>query len=190
MSLDLPTENTERIVLFEDEEGSSLGDRRSTPVALLLLLRGVLHNGILLWKPPSEVLHGNLSGLVLVLSVEGKCGLSLYTESLLTSSLTLNSLHALLGAITFGFRLLVLVSRQIVHSDGQEDVEEDEVSGDEENDEVEGCDGPEALDTSVGLDTVIHHNVPVLARQDLQLNNYNSVFIPGQVEVHSCTRRE
>ena len=64
--------------------------------------------------------------------------------------------------------LLVTVSGEIVHSDSQEHVEEDEVAGDEEEEKVDESHGAESLDAAVGLDTVVHHHVPVLAGQDLK----------------------
>ena len=44
----------------------------------------------------------------------------------------------------------------------------DTVPADEENDEVRADDDAEGLDSAVRLDAVVHHHVPVFARQDLR----------------------
>ena len=63
--------------------------------------------------------------------------------------------------------LLVLARGEIVHGDSQEHVEEDEVTRDKEKEEVDQSHGAEPLDASVGLDTVVHHHVPILTGQNL-----------------------
>ena len=56
---------------------------------------------------------------------------------------------------------------EIVHSDGEEDVEEGVVAEEGEDDEVERVDHAVA-DATLGLDPVVHHLVPVLASQHLE----------------------
>ena len=56
---------------------------------------------------------------------------------------------------------------EIVHSDGKEDVEEGVVTEEGEDDEVERVDHAVA-DPPLGHDPVVHHLVPVLARQHLE----------------------
>ena len=56
---------------------------------------------------------------------------------------------------------------EIVHSDGEEDVEEGVVAEEGEDDEVERVDHAVA-DAPLGHDPVVHHLVPVLARQHLE----------------------
>ena len=50
----------------------------------------------------------------------------------------------------------------------------DTVSADEENDEVEANNGAEGPDAAVRLDTVVHHRVPVFARQYLYTSQHQS----------------
>ncbi len=56
---------------------------------------------------------------------------------------------------------------QVVDGDGQEDVQEDVVTTDEENDEVHAGEDADGVDTTEGLDAVVHHDVPILTGQDL-----------------------
>lgn len=60
---------------------------------------------------------------------------------------------------------------QVVDSDGQEDVEEDVVTTDEQNDEVDAGDDANALDSAESLDAIVHHHVPILTSEDL--NEYH-----------------
>ena len=56
---------------------------------------------------------------------------------------------------------------EVVHSDGEEDVEEGVVTKEGQDNEVERVDHAVA-DPTLGLDPVVHHLVPVLASQHLE----------------------
>ena len=88
-----------------------------------------------------------------------------YNHDLIRYLLLLRGLLALLLLAAVVVRVGV---GQVVDGDGQEYVEEDVVAGDEEDDEVEAEEHPVRLDAAKGLDAVVHHHVPILARQDLQ----------------------
>ena len=180
VSLHLPAEHADRVRLAEDEERGAFRDGRSAAVATLAVPLALLHDGLLLLHVhcPGNVFVVDLSSLVLILH-KFPVFIRIHREPVTTDHFLLlrtvtafNGLDTLslpLDSLGLGLALrLVLVSGQVVHSDGQEDVEEDEVTGDEEDDEVHGGDGPQPLDATVGLDAIVHHHVPILSGQDLQ----------------------
>uniref|UniRef100_A0A1I8JGJ3 Amino_oxidase domain-containing protein n=1 Tax=Macrostomum lignano TaxID=282301 RepID=A0A1I8JGJ3_9PLAT len=58
---------------------------------------------------------------------------------------------------------------QVVHGDGQEDVQQDVVAADEQNDKVEGHqDAHQAANAAVAVDAIVHDDVPVFAGQNLR----------------------
>ena len=185
VGLELPAEHSEGIGLTKDEEGASLRDGWSPTVLLVIAAPLALHYGLLLRvHGPGNILGTDHSGLVLILHKLARLvrehGEPVDTEHLLLLCpaffLAGGGLVISLDCLGLWLPLgLVLVGGQVVHSDGQEHIEEDEVTRDEENYEVHGSDGAETLDASVGLDAIVHHDVPILSSQDLKKESCNNI---------------